>query len=307
MTSFENINTQLLAVNAAQDWFPAAKRYGQSLRLGSLQGEKGSSLWIDLRTGRWKDHSTGEGGRDLISLYAAIHNLLQGEAKRKLEGESYFDAVTALKAAKPPKAISSQNYDYALSLWASSIPARNTVTETYLRARGITLPIPSDIRTVLMHKHNPSGQFLPVMLAAVRQTMGGKIIAVHRTWLMPDGSAKANVKPDKMMLGPVSGGAVQLSKAAPKMVVSEGIENALSVTQATGLPAWAGLSTSGLIGLRLPVPPMAEEIIIACDNDPPGRRAADEVAEKWTKEGRKVCLALPPENKDFNDLLMETE
>lgn len=54
------------------EWLFSGRAYftKQEARIGNTAGEVGSSLSIDLRTGLWHDHSTGEGG-DLISLYQA--------------------------------------------------------------------------------------------------------------------------------------------------------------------------------------------------------------------------------------------
>lgn len=51
--------------------------------------------------------------------------------------------------------------------------------------------------------------------------------------------------------------------------------------------------------------PLAQEVIIAGDNDPAGRKAAIQAAENWTREGRDVRLVFPPVDQDFNDLVME--
>jgi putative DNA primase/helicase len=71
---------------------------------------------------------------------------------------------------------------------------------------------------------------------------------------------------------------------------------------ATGIPTWAGISAGGIKALILPSLPLASEVVIAADNDPPGIQAADEAAERWTVEGRLVRIALPPAGMDFNDL-----
>ena len=42
----------------------------------------------------------------------------------------------------------------------------------------------------------------------------------------------------------------------------EGVETALSVMEATGLPAWAALSAGGIEGLVLPDLPIAAEVVI---------------------------------------------
>jgi hypothetical protein len=58
---------------------------------------------------------------------------------------------------------------------------------------------------------------------------GSDAFAVHRTYLLPDGSGKAAIDPDKMMLGAVAGGAVRLTDGPGGLVVAEGIETALSL------------------------------------------------------------------------------
>ena len=50
-------------------------------------------------------------------------------------------------------------------------------------------------------------------------------LAVHRTYLRPDGTGKAEVEPQKAMLGATAGGAVTLQEGAGRLVVAEGIEN----------------------------------------------------------------------------------
>jgi DNA primase len=72
--------------------------------------------------------------------------------------------------------------------------------------------------------------------------------------------------------------------------------------QATGRPAWAALSTSGLRALNLPE--TAREVIVLADGDDPGEEAAREAALRWKREGRSVRIARPPRGADFNDLLL---
>ncbi len=106
-----------------------------------------------------------------------------------------------------------------------------------------------------------------------------------------------------MSLGAVGGGAVRLAPASEHLAVGEGIESSLSVMQVTGVPTWAALSAGGIKLLILPPLPLASVITITADNDPTGLAAAHDAAERWTREGRRVRIALPPEGRDFNDLL----
>lgn len=68
-----------------------------------LSGGKGRSLSVNLKTGMWADFSAGEGGRDLVSLYAAIHDLSQIEAARELMGPEANVRASAPAAA--PQAV----------------------------------------------------------------------------------------------------------------------------------------------------------------------------------------------------------
>jgi len=85
-------------------------------------------------------------------------------------------------------------------------------------------------------------------------------------------------------------------------MVGEGIETCLAAMQATGDPAWAALSTSGLRTLDLP--DSVHDVIVLADGDAPGEAAALDCARRWKREGRKVRIARPPRGCDFNDLLM---
>jgi hypothetical protein len=140
------------------------------------------------------------------------------------------------------------------------------------------------------------------MVALVARGYDGEPVAIHRTYLSPDGSGKAPVTPQKMMLGPCRGGAVRLAISSKKLMVGEGIETCLTAMQATDLPAWAALSTSGLRTLRLPTE--IREVIVLADGDEPGEAAALDAARRWQREGRTVRIARPPTGSDFNDVLL---
>jgi len=72
--------------------------------------------------------------------------------------------------------------------------------------------------------------------------------------------------------------------------------------QATGLPAWAALSTSGVQALELP--DEVRDVVVLADGDDPGESAALTAARRWRREGRRVRIARPPRGLDFNDLLL---
>ncbi len=191
----------------------------------------------------------------------------------------------------------------ALDIWRGGVDVRGTLAATYLRSRGYDGPIPPTLRFSPNLRH-PDGSYYPAMIAAVARVPDRKVVAIHRTYLRADGRAKADANPAKASLGPVGRGAVRLAQVGEHLAIAEGIETALAILTATGIPTWAALSAGGIKGLDLPALPLASEVWIGADNDPVGTDAAHAAAERWIREGRRVRISLPPERIDFNDLLL---
>src|SRR5262245_39928865 len=189
----------------------------------------------------------------------------------------------------------------ALAIWRASQPAEGTPVETYLRSRGLLLSPPPAIRFHAGLKH-PSGGVWPAMVALVTRGSDGAALGIHRTYLAGNGAGKAPVDPQKMMLGPCRGGAVRLADPDEVLMVGEGIETCLAAMLASGHPAWAALSTSGLRALDLPGDVL--DVIVLADGDSAGEAAARDCGLRWKREGRRVRIAHPPQGLDFNDLLV---
>lgn len=188
-----------------------------------------------------------------------------------------------------------------MATWSEAQPIAGTVAERYLRSRGITCDLPQSLR---FHPEcwHPTAKRFPAMIARID---GLPRLAIHRTYLQPDGSAKAKVDPPKAMQGAAKGGAVRLAKADGPLVVAEGIETALSL--ACGLltgsaTIWAALSCSGIAGLRLP-DRRRPELIVASDGDDAGCNAAHKLAQRASDLGWKVSLLPAPQGRDWNDIL----
>ena len=246
-------------------------------------------------------------GGDAIAFLMKYHGCDFRSALQHLRTLTGSEMVRGQKAVTLPGAAPAERAQLPRRRWAMARSAAGTVVERYLHSRGITVPAPASIRFLPAAWHAEAGVTFPVMIAAV-QDLTGQITGVHRTYLAADGSGKAAVSPAKKMLGSCVGGAVRLSKIGSTLAVTEGIETGLSVLQATGIPTWASLSTSGLTGLRLPPPPFAENVVVFADHDPAGIAAADSAMARWHTEGRRVRLALPPKaGSDFNDVLRSGE
>lgn len=193
----------------------------------------------------------------------------------------------------------------ACAIWDRARDPRGTLVERYLASRRLALPDAPVLRYAASLRHL-SGIYLPAMLARI-DDVHGRMIAVHRTWLRPDGGGKADIHPPRAALAPTNGGAVRLGVIRPGdwLAVAEGIETTLSVMQACSLPGWAALSAGGIE--RLILPPEAHMVVIAADHDANGTggRTAYAAAERWVAEGRRVRIPMPPEpGTDFNDVLM---
>jgi len=189
----------------------------------------------------------------------------------------------------------------ALAIWQETVSAFDTATESYLRHRGIGLYVPESLRHHRALKHYPTGLTFDAMVASVQDSTG-QIVAAHRSYLLPDGTGKAQVSSPKMALGPLGDGAVRLAGSAPAMGLAEGIETGLSVMEQFEIGVWCAL------GSRLDAvsfPNEVREIQIFADNGEAGRRAAEKAAERLYSEGRRVFLRFPPpEYSDWNDVLM---
>lgn len=188
----------------------------------------------------------------------------------------------------------------AQRLWVKAQPIAGTLAETYLRGRRITCPLPATLRFAPSCWH-PTAKRFPALVALVE---GGGGFAVHRTYLRRDGTGKMPVEPAKAMLGPVQGGAVRLTDAPGPLVVTEGIETALSLASGllrTPATVWACLSTSGMAGLRLSDRP--HRVTIATDGDAPGRAAGYKLAEYASALGWTVSMLSAPDGQDWNDVL----
>jgi hypothetical protein len=154
--------------------------------------------------------------------------------------------------------------------------------------------------------HKPTKRYYPAMIGAITIYPSSKITGLHRTWLEPDGSNKAEIEPNKMMLGTTKGGAVRLATLiGKKLAIAEGIESALSYYLITGITTWATLSTAGMQNIILPPLEQVSDIIIVTDNDEAGINAAHNLKARLLKDGYVINIVMPEqEGFDFNDVLL---
>lgn len=101
---FAGLNARLLsnARSIIPSWLPGGRMRGHEYVCGGLQGGKGESFSVNLTTGRWGEFAGTERGGDLVSLYAAIHGVGQGDAFKALDDGRSLTSTAAPVAPVAP-------------------------------------------------------------------------------------------------------------------------------------------------------------------------------------------------------------
>jgi hypothetical protein len=205
--------------------------------------------------------------------------------------------AAARKAAEERELVAViERLDKARWLWSQRKPIAGTIAGTYLReARGCYGPIPSTLAFL-----PPRGDHGPAMITAfglADEPEPGRLVVaddavrgVHLTRLLPDGSDRERGDGAKIMIGRSAGWPIVV--APPNdflgLAVTEGVEDALSVHESTGLGAWAAGCAARLPALAGAMPAYMEAITIMVDDDPEGRRHAGKLAELLGARGVEV-------------------
>ena len=260
---------------------------------------------INARKQIWNCRGCGKGG-DVIDLVMHLDGCTFGQAVALLAGES---------SERPQAEQSRQNQRErerehqqtqarkAAGLWAHRRPIMGSIAETYLRRRGITGPLPFATLGFLPPRtpdHHPAmiacfglhDEPEPGVLGLPR----GIVDSVHLTLLKPDGSDKAEVEHPKLIVGSPRGRPIELAPANDLLglAITEGIEDALTIHQSTGLGAWAAGSAPHLPKLADAVPNWMDCITIYAHVD------ADEAGQKGA-----LALATALKARGFRDVVIE--
>lgn len=188
----------------------------------------------------------------------------------------------------------------ARSIWEGGIAVGDTPAEAYLRRRGILMNLPPCLRFSRI-RYGSRGVLHPALICAITGA-GGDLVGIQRTYLTEDGS-KAAFEKVKLSLGRVRGGAIRLGPPSVSMIVTEGLEDGLTLMQALGQTVWVAAGTSMLPAMSFP--DAVREIVIGADGDSPGEAAAQKAAAAFAATGRAVRIMRPtPPYKDFNAELM---
>jgi putative DNA primase/helicase len=250
---------------------------------------------VNPRKQVWNCRGCGKGG-DVIELVRHLDGCEFNAAVELLTGEkgAAFDRAAARPdPARPAKEKAEaaeyerRQHEKAAWLWSQRQPINGTIAEKYLHGRGITCLLPPTLGFLPPWKsqHSPamiaafalSDEIEPGVLAPPRA-----VKAVHLTLLKPDGSGKADVERPKRIVGSPGMLPIVLAPVSDLggLAIVEGIEDALSVHEATELGAWAAGSAGHMPPLANVIPYYVETVTIFAHHDKAGQNGARGLAKQ---------------------------
>lgn len=255
-----------------------------------------------------------------------------------IRGWSFPDALTAVAnvlgvssdpayrkpiVLKPAVARPKPNPDYRKvkaimqTVWHESKSIRHPDAEPvrlYLQSRGLDTAMP-DWQTLRFHPNmkylDKDGKLVghfPAMLALVEKD--SIPINIHRTFLTADGQKAPVTSPRKLFPAPpghLTGSAIRLGNPGRILSVTEGIETALAVVEATGMVTWPLINTALMSSFL--IPPGVEKLVIWADLDRKnaGMEAASILTARAIAQGVEVDIRKPegpiPDNAKSIDWL----
>jgi Toprim domain len=237
------------------------------------------------------------------SGFAGYHCVHCGESGHARDGHATpLDPEKLAKAradaAERDRKHKSEQLNKACWLWSQRKPITGSIAETYLRTkRGIGCRLPATLGFLPAH-----GEYPPALIAAVglpREVEPGVIRiddaavrGVHMIRLLPDGSDRERHREAKKTIGHCIGWPIVL--APPNdllgLAIAEGIENTLIAHEDLGVGAWAAGGASRLPALADRLPDWIDCVSVIADDDPDGRRHAEELAKRIEARGIEAIV-----------------
>ena len=315
--------------DVCRTYLPLGTRSGNRWLIGNVAGEtstKGGlgSLYVNLSgesQGKWIDTATQEKG-DLLDLIKANRrfatNVEAMDEARQFLGTAapvpQPQTGTRKQTQTRRKAAATDTTGIQRFLEGAKPLQAGDPATLYLQGRGLSPELAPQLRyhpraSVRAQHGDKNSQRLPALLAPIR-TPDGALEAVHRYFLTKEGSLSPVTEPNskRNMGSPVAGGVWLANPKAGRVVITEGLEDALSVLEAVPkeqhkhFGVVASLS-SGRLG-SVALPGTARELILLQDRDAAGEAAWASLQQQYKDSGIALSRILPVK-KDANDDLRQ--
>lgn len=189
--------------------------------------------------------------------------------------------------------------------------APGDLAHTYLASRGVEDMISPKALRFHPALRDGDGGIRPALLAMVGIPGETKFATIHRTFLRPDGRAKAEMgSPRKLMPGPCPDGAcVVLAEylGSGPLGIAEGVETALSAAALFEMPVWSAISADMLA--KWSPPEGCHEVVVFGDRDPgfAGQACAYALARRLASR-MTVTVRLPDRvGEDWADVYLRSK
>ncbi|MDR2337720.1 MAG: hypothetical protein LBE20_03610 [Deltaproteobacteria bacterium] len=303
---FDNININALnrLPTLLREWLPEGVQQGNEYVCGSWNGEKGTSLSININTGKGGDFASNDLVGDPIGIYAKRFNIDRVQAARELDK---IVNNTPEVISKPKKVDSEVEKIKKLNkILSESVSLLKTPAQKYLQNRGLT----SCNTNIFKYRPHKSGGGSLVCIAF---NENNEVKAVQQVFITAEGKKNTIVKNIKITNGFPSGNPIRIprrpsvSENTP-IIVCEGPEDAITLSNATGFEVWG---TCGLSFMdKIPFIPERQYLIVR-DNDPIGSEAdvkINKIISTLIDRGLNnlLCTRPPDGVKDSNELLKTT-
>lgn len=192
----------------------------------------------------------------------------------------------------------------ARSIWRDALPVNSTAGARYKSLRGLDGSDFGRFQPAAITYERERRLALPALILPIRDDH--EITAIQRIFLDGRTGAKTTLLSDaKRMLGFPKGGAIRLG-AAPSSILNlaEGYEDAESVMIMESLDhVWAVCGIERYASID--IPDSIQEIRIWSQHGVEAKNAIERARTHLTSNNRSLRIHLPPNDGDWNDLLME--
>lgn len=235
----------------------------------------------------------------------------QARRQGRLKHADRVDMARNLAQAKARRATAEreqqqENGHRNKSLWSRTLAVSDgDPVSLYLRRRGLTGPVPEHLRLHpnLIYADGVDRSTWPAMVAPLVGP-DGYVVALHRTYLTPDGY-KAPVPTVKKLTpaaGLLAGACIPLHAPCDGVIaIAEGIETAQAVHLASGLPTVAAYCAGNLAAFVWPEG--VKKLMIFADADEAGIKAARDLERRAAHAGISAVIMTPKEQgQDWCDV-----